>query len=193
MRLGIRTILQAQVDMQLVVEAETFEAGMRIAEHQDLDVVILPLRLEGKTVGLELCRSIKSMERPPRVLMYTAFSSPREALLAYLFGADSLLSKNTPMEYLLAAIQSTAKNQEIWEPDPFTRSQTDELRETLESADLTNREEEILSLLLMRHTNLSIADALQIEVSTVKTHVSRILRKMGFETREGLLRNEEMR
>ena len=107
-RLGLSTVLNAQDDLEVVAEAASSAEAMTAVHELTPDLVILPLRLGGVNDGLELCREIKSVDVGPRVMMYTSFTSPTDATLAFLSGADSYLTKDHPEGRLLETVRATA-------------------------------------------------------------------------------------
>lgn len=187
MRLGLLTFLRDRPGLVVAADLSSPDEALAALAADPPDLVLLPLRLHGLLLGPSVCRDLKALPDPPRVLMYTAFSSPSESSLAFLSGVDSLLSKTESEENLLHAIYATARGERIWQPEARTRPESEQLREQLIEANFTAREREVVGLVLERRSNAEIADELFIEVSTVKTHVSKILQKLGMPNREDLL------
>ena len=185
LRLGMAVLFRTQSDMTVVAEASTREAAVAAAD-MGVDLVLVPIRLSGSMEGLEVCQALKRLGRPPLVLMYTSFSSPSDSSLAFLAGADSFLSKANSEHDLLEAVRATANGERVWRPDPLMQEQALLMKSTLEHTSFTSREREVLVLLLQRYSNPEISKVLCIEVSTVKTHVTRVLQKLGLASREAL-------
>lgn len=185
-RLGLRTVVDAQSDMEVVGEADS--AAEALAATRDLtpDLVILPLRLDGELRGIELCRELKSTDPAPRVLIYTSYNSAEDASASFLSGADSFVHKREDSARLLDTIRTTADGRRTWLLGAETSDESDRLRAAVERSGLTEREREVLGFMLQRFTNAEIAKELFIELPTVKTHVSNILAKLGVRSRQEL-------
>jgi two-component system, NarL family, response regulator DevR len=183
--LGLRTVVTAQPDMRLVAEAETAAAVLELTTRLHPDLVVLPLRLEGELKGVELCREIKSAGSA-RVLIYTSFNSGQDVSACMLSGADSFVHKGEDSARLLATIRATAAGRRVWLPGGQHKDRSDRVRRLLESSGLTRREQEVLGFMLQRCTNAQIAHELFVELPTVKTHVSSVLRKLGLRSRQEL-------
>jgi len=185
-RLGLVTVLRAQEDVADVSEWESVSGA---ADHVDAfrsDLVVLPLRLDGWLSGIELCRDIKRSSGA-RVLIYTSFNDAEDASAAYLSGADSFVHKGTTTATFLEAVRKTSRGWRVWALADEADAKGARLRAQLGHADLTVREREVLGFMLQRFSNNEIARELQIEITTVKTHVSHVLQKLGMTSRSDLL------
>ncbi|UYM04710.1 response regulator transcription factor [Solicola gregarius] len=185
-RLGLKTVVDAQPDMEVVGEADTVGGALAAARELAPDLVILPLRLDGDLRGIELCRELKGLQPAPRVLIYTSYNSAEDASASFLSGADSFVHKREDSARLLDTIRTTAEGRRTWLLGAETSDETDRLRAAVERSGLTEREREVLGFMLQRFTNTEIAKELFIEVPTVKTHVSSILAKLGLRSRQDL-------
>lgn len=185
-RLGLATVLGAHEDLSVVAEATDSGAALAAVADTSPDLVILPLRLGGVRDGLELCREIKSVERGPRVMMYTSYTSHSDATLAFLSGADSFLTKDHPEGRLVETVRATARGSRVWNVTTDTRVSARGLEERVQRTALTAREQEVLGFMLQRYTNSEIAKELFVGVPTVKTHVSNVLQKLGIDSRRAL-------
>lgn len=186
LRLGLATLLNAQEDLTVVAEAASVSETFTALEQQRPDLVVLPLRLEGDSAGLELCREIKSLEDAPSVLMYTSFTGASDATLAFLSGADSYLTKDHPESRLLETVRETARGQRVWRATAEAGASARSIESRVEESSLTSREQEVLGFMLQRFTNAEISRELFISIATVKTHVSNVLQKLGLERRMDL-------
>lgn len=186
-RLGVSVVVEAQHDLCVIGEADDATVAIGAVVEQAPDLVILPLRLGGEPGGLELCREIKSMEHAPRVLMYTSYTSANEATLAFLSGADSYLTKDSPENRLLDTIRHTLAGGRVWSSGGENERNAESLKLDLDEARLTSREREVLGFMLQRFSNAEIARELFISLPTVKTHVSNVLQKLGVKSRRDLL------
>ncbi|KIP51650.1 hypothetical protein SD72_14190 [Leucobacter komagatae] len=185
-RLGLATVLGAHDDLGVVAEAADPETAMEAVAKTSPDLVILPLRLGGVRGGLELCRELKSLERGPRVMMYTSYTGHTDAMLAFLSGADSFLTKDHPEGRLVETVRATGRGNRVWNDTADTGASARNIEERVRGAALTGREQEVLGFMLQRFTNADIARELFVGVPTVKTHVSNVLQKLGIESRKAL-------
>lgn len=185
-RLGLATVVNAQDDLTVVAEAESAAQALSVISAANPSLVILPLRLGGAEGGLELCREIKSLGDAPPVLMYTSFTAPSDATLAFMSGADSFLTKDHPETRLLDTIRATAAGQKVWTASAEAARDARVLDGHVRDSLLTSREKEVLGFMLQRYTNAEIARELFISLPTVKTHVSNVLQKLGIESRKAL-------
>lgn len=185
-RLGLKTAISAQPDMQVVGEAASAEQALAHLKEWAPMLVILPLRLEGELKGVELCREVKSSKDAPQVLIYTSYNSREDASTSFLSGADSFVHKGEETGNLLESIRATSTGHRVWLLGIETNDQMENLAKSVETSGLTRRENEVLGFMLQRFTNAQIANELFIELPTVKTHVSGILNKLGLRNRQEL-------
>ena len=182
---GLRHLLDAQPDLDVAGEAATADAARRLVRGVEPDLIVLPVRLDGdRLAGIELCRHLRSTTTA-KALVYTSFTDAEDVQAAVLAGADGLVGKAASPDDLLAAMRAILRGGRVWQPgpDPERHSSTTAL---LDHEQLTDREREVLRLMLDHFTNAQIADALTIEVTTVKTHVRSLLRKLEMGSRREL-------
>jgi len=183
-RCGLRTLL-ADTDVEIVAEVGTGEAAVRYAMENEVDVVMLDIRMpEGD--GLTALGRIK-LEKPDMpVLMLSTFDNPTYIARAVALGASGYLLKDCSRDQLLEAIRVSASGGSAWTRDELRRV-TGALATPRLAADvevpLTQRESEVLRQLAYGLTNKEIAQALHISYETVKEHVQHILRKIGVSDR----------
>ncbi|SFC98270.1 response regulator [Streptomyces aidingensis] len=183
-RLGLRTVIETQADLRVVAEAASAAEALRLARERRPELVVLALRLEGAFQGAEICRSVKRLPQPPPVLVYTAYNAPEQVTASFFAGADGFLYKGGSSASLLTAIRAVRQGQRVWQP--LTGEVPGGPGPEAAPA-LTAREREVLGLMLLHRSNRQIADALHLELSTVKSHVRGVLRKLGIATRRELL------
>lgn len=187
-RLGSRVLLQEMDDTMVVGECEKTEDAIPCTEKLDPDLVVLDLGLEGGLSPLEVCRGLKSLPYPPRVLIYTGGNSREEVAAASLAGADGYLYKGPGCGQKLPEVaRRVCEGQRDWLLGPSRGESSADLKAIIDGADLTRREQEVLTLVMERFTNPEIAGKLHLSQNTVKTHVARSLRKLGFKNRRELL------
>jgi DNA-binding NarL/FixJ family response regulator len=192
-RMGIRAILQAQPDIEVVGEAEDGQAGVERSHRLRPDVVLMDVRMPVLD-GLAATRALLGPERPaghtPRVLMLTTFDLDDYIYAALQAGASGFLLKDSESEELVRAVRVVAGGEALLAPN-ITRRLIENFvdarpqRPTGATAlnGLTDREREVLRLIALGLSNTEIAASLFIAEPTTKTHVSRILRKLGLRDR----------
>jgi DNA-binding NarL/FixJ family response regulator len=138
--------------------------------------------------GLEATRRLLAEPAPPRVLVLTTFDLDTYVYEALRAGASAFLVKDAPPEQLVAAVRAVAAGEELFAPSvlrrlvaAYVREPPDDAAEVL--APLTDRERDVLREMAAGLTNAEIAAALFLSPATVKTHVTRILTKLGLRDR----------
>jgi DNA-binding NarL/FixJ family response regulator len=189
-RTGFRMVLDAQPDMTVVGEASDGVAATELARRQPADVVIMDARMP-RLDGVAATRQIRAAGDRPRVLMLTTFDLDEYAFAALKAGASGFLLKDVPPEELLFAIRAVHSGDAVVAPST-TRRLIDQFAPMLPAgaaaaapglADLTDREHEVLILVAQGLSNCEIAQRLFVSEATVKTHVGRILAKLGLRDR----------
>lgn len=185
-RLGLRYLIDAQSDLHVLAEARTAEEAVDLSSRHHPDLVVLPLRIGGQLKGVELCRELVALEHRPRVLIYTSYNAPEDASASFLSGAHSFVHKSEEAGQLIMAIHGTLAGRHLWLLGNEQSDAAAHLDHHVQTAGLTKREREVLGWMLQRFTNAQIAKELFIELPTVKTHVRRILAKLGVSNRREL-------
>ena len=191
-RAGFRMVLDAQDDMTVVGEAGNGEEALRLLRTVDCDVVVMDIRMPVLD-GVEATRRVCAAGDTPRVLVLTTFDTEADAFAALQAGASGFLLKNVPPEEMLTAIRVVASGDSVVAPS-ITRRLLDRFAGQLVPrhggdttvkavADLTEREREVLLLVAQGRSNAEIAAELYVAEATVKTHVGRILTKLGLRDR----------
>lgn len=189
MRLGIRIMLQGLESVEVISEASEAKEALELAESSSPDLVILDPELYGEAGDLKVCRKLKSLENPPRVLIYSAHSSREEVAEASLAGADSYLCKRLRREWLTEVVERTGQGQRMWLLCDEEGGFESEIKNRLEEAELTARQKEIANLAMHRLSNEEIAAELHVSLNTVKTHIKNILRELDLGSRQELFRH----
>jgi DNA-binding NarL/FixJ family response regulator len=188
-RAGFRMVLDAQPDMRVVGEAADGLAAIDLARRLHADVMIMDARMP-RLDGVEATRRIRRDGDLPRVLMLTTFDLDEYAFAALKSGASGFLLKDVPPEELLFAIRAVHSGDSVVAPST-TRRLIDQFAALLpggeagpdQLAELTEREREVLTLVAQGLSNAEIAQRLFVSEATVKTHVGRVLAKLGLRDR----------
>jgi DNA-binding NarL/FixJ family response regulator len=183
-RSGLRAML-ADSDVDVVAEVGTGDAAVKFALENDVDVVLLDIRMPDGD-GLTALGRIKLDKPDLPILMLSTFDNPTYIARSVALGASGYLLKGSSREELIKAIKSAAAGESAWTRDELRRV-TGALATPRLAADvevpLTQRESEVLRQLAYGLTNKEIAQALHISYETVKEHVQHILRKIGVSDR----------
>jgi DNA-binding NarL/FixJ family response regulator len=185
MRAGFRTILEAQGDIAVVAEAGDGEAAIEAAQRTHPDVVLMDIRMP-RMDGIEATRRMHDQ----RVIILTTFDHDEYIVEGLRAGASGFLLKDAPPEELIRAVRVVAAGDAMLAPD-VTRRLLDRVAARLptvrarpsEIDELTDRERDVLQLVARGRSNSEIAQRLHVSETTVKTHVSHVLEKLGLRDR----------
>jgi DNA-binding NarL/FixJ family response regulator len=187
-RTGFRMILSAEPGMRVVGEAEDGARAVELARALRPDVVLMDIRMPVMD-GIEATRRILADGEAPRVLVLTTFDLDEYVFAAVRAGASGFLLKDSPPEALVDAVRVVAAGDALLAPSVTRRlidrfAATDpEPTGTAAMDALTEREREVLALVARGLSNAEIAGRLVVSETTVKTHVSRVLGKLGLRDR----------
>lgn len=187
-RTGLAMIIDASEDMRVVAEAGDGEQALNVLSRVAADVVLMDIRMP-RMDGVEATRRVVSLSRPPKVIVLTTFDVDDYAYAALRAGASGFLLKDAKAEEVLAAIRNVYAGDAVIAPsttrrllDHFTSSRPRPVDDAA-IADLTEREREVLVEIARGFTNSEIASRLYMSEATVKTHIGRILSKLGLRDR----------
>jgi DNA-binding NarL/FixJ family response regulator len=186
MRDAFRTILDAAA-ITVVGEAGDGDAAVALARRERPDVVLMDVRMPGRD-GIGATAEIVACEAAVRVLVLTTFDDDDALYGALGAGASGFLLKNSTPEEIVAAVQRVAHGDAVLDPKVagrvFARFAAGPPRDDPTRLELlTEREKDVLSLMARGLTNAEIAAVLGVGDATVKTHVSRVLMKLGLRDR----------
>ncbi|HTE64626.1 MAG TPA: response regulator transcription factor [Solirubrobacteraceae bacterium] len=186
-RAGFAALLDTQPDLTVVATASDGAAAVRVCREQRPDVVLMDVRMPVMD-GIAATRELTADGAPPRILMLTTFDLDEHVYDALVAGASGFLLKDATAERLFDAVRVVAAGDALLAPSvtrrligEFARLRPRPALPTL--AELTPRETEVLRLVAEGLSNAEIAARLVVGEETVKTHVSRMLRKLGLRDR----------
>jgi DNA-binding NarL/FixJ family response regulator len=188
-RVGLRKILEVEPDLDVVGEASDGDQAVRAAARLRPDVVLMDIRMPVLD-GIGATRAIVGERETTRVLMLTTFGLDSYVYDALRAGASGFMLKDAPPEEIVAAVRIVARGEALLAPavtrgviEEFSRTPARRADASAELRDLTPREREVLDLLVRGLSNTEICRALVISDATAKTHVARILQKLGLRDR----------
>jgi DNA-binding NarL/FixJ family response regulator len=197
LRRGFRMILEAEDGLAVTGEAGDGAEAVELARRVKPDVVLMDIRMPG-TDGIEATRRITDAQPDVRVLVLTTFDLDEYAFGALRAGASGFLLKDVRPHELVAAVRTVASGDAVVSPR-VTRRLLEEYAQQLPVADasvspgqadrypqlasLTEREREVLAVVAQGLSNTEIAASLFVSETTVKSHVGRILAKLGLRDR----------
>ncbi|MPV38283.1 response regulator [Georgenia subflava] len=189
-RAGFAMVIGSQPDMDVVIEAGDGAQALRLLGSHDVDVVLMDVRMPTMD-GLDATARLTSGAAPtgsaPRVIILTTFDLDEYVLQAIKAGASGFLLKDAPPEEMLAAIRTVHRGDAVIAPSS-TRRLIEHLAGVLPDEQkaspavlesLTDREREVLVLMARGRSNTEIGADLFVAEATVKTHVGRVLAKLG--------------
>jgi two-component system, NarL family, response regulator NreC len=189
-RTGLRLMLDAEADFEVVGEAGDARAAVFEVRAQKPDVILLDVVMPGES-GIEALPKLKHEAPAARVLVLSMQDDPRYVREAFAAGADGYVLKEAADAEVVAAVRQIAAGARYVHPALGARLVTAEAaEEAMQSANpLSGREEEVLRLLALGHTNQEIAGQLFISVRTAETHRAHIMQKLGLASRAELVRH----
>jgi len=187
-RKGVRSLLELADDMEVIAEAPDGVEAIRTIPEIVPDVVLLDMRMPGKS-GLDVLEQLSADGTLPPTIILTTFDDDEMVLAGIRAGAKGFLLKDVSLEELVAAIRTVAQGGSMVKPAVTQRllQGLQNMHTDFSSLDrpdpLTDRETEILRLMAGGYSNKEIANSLGVAEGTVKNHVSNILSKMGVRDR----------
>ncbi|MFD5860184.1 response regulator transcription factor [Streptomyces chartreusis] len=186
-RAGLRAVLEAQPDIEVVGEAADGAAVIPLVRQLRPDVIAMDVRMP-LLDGIEATRAVlRTVDKPPKILVVTTFENDEYVYEALRAGADGFLLKRARPAEIVHAVRLVAEGESLLFPASVRQLAAqygDEggnraARAQLERARLTEREAEVLRLMARGLSNAEIAARLVVGTETVKSHVSAVLAKLG--------------
>jgi DNA-binding NarL/FixJ family response regulator len=189
-RSGIRMILEGEPDMQVVGEAASGQQAFELVQREPVDVLLMDVRMPGED-GISATRRILAQPDPTRVLMLTTFDLDQYVYDALSAGASGFLLKDMSGEDIVTAVRQAARGSDTLLAPAVTRrliqrfagSRPVARSSAAELSTLTHREMDVLRDVARGMSNAEIAAHLFVAETTVKTHVARLLMKLGLRDR----------
>jgi two-component system, NarL family, response regulator DevR len=181
-RQGLRALLEAEEDIEVIAEADTGRSAVSLAGVHQPDVVVMDVRMPGGS-GVEACRAIRDERPDAQVIMLTSFSDDEALFNSIMAGAAGFVLKQIRGRDLIDAIRTVGGGKSLLDPD-VTKRVLERLRKAKfderdpKLARLSPQEERILDMVGEGMTNREIAERIHLSDKTVKNYVSTILQKL---------------
>jgi two-component system NarL family response regulator len=172
-RQGFAALLGTMPDMQVVAEAESGEQAVALYRQHHPDITLMDLRMAHGN-GVEAIQTIRSADPQARIIVLTTFDGDEDIFRALQAGARGYLLKGSDIDELVSAIHAVHSGKSRI-PAPVA----ERLAERMSNPALTERETDVLKLIVGGNSNKEIASALFISEATVKTHINNLLGKLG--------------
>ena len=188
-RSGLRRVLEAEPDIEVVGEAADVERAIFEAIENQPDVVLMDITMPGRS-GIEGMPAVLQAVPEAKVLILSMQDDPRYVRDAFDAGASGYVLKEAADTEVVAAVRAVAAGQQYINPTLGARlvAADAEARRRAEADPLSGREREVLRLLALGHTNQEIAKTLFISVRTAETHRMHIMQKLRLSNRAELVR-----
>ena len=189
LRAGLRRVLDAEEDMEVVGEAESADRAVFEALATKPDVVVMDVVMPGKS-GIEGMPAVLQAVPDAKVLVLSMQDDPRYVREAFEVGASGYVLKEAADTEVVGAVRAVAGGERYVHPTLGARlvAAEAEERKRAEADPLSEREREVLRLLALGHTNQEIAKMLYISVRTAETHRAHIMQKLRLSSRAELVR-----
>ena len=183
-RAGVRKLLELDGRFTVLAEAGTAADAVAAAEAAQPEIVVMDVRLPDRS-GIEACREIRAMRPETKVIMLTSYPDEEAVIASVMAGASGYLLKELNENALIRGLLIVAQGGSLLDPELVARM-VSALRNTSRQSGLeqiSDQEQQILSLIAEGHTNREIGEALYLSENTVKNYVSRLLEKLGVSRR----------
>ena len=190
LRYGFRLLLEGEDDLEIVAEAANGQEAVELAARTSPDVILMDVRMPVMD-GIEATRTICASGSCSKVIILTTFDLDEYAFSGLQAGASAFLLKDVDPEELIRAVRVVAEGESVVAPRVTSRLLEEFVRrpsapEAMDPGvldDLTPREIEVLEAIASGCSNAEIAERLFVSEATVKTHVGRVLSKLGLRDR----------
>lgn len=188
---GIRSLLEDEIGFTIVAEAENGKQALELCGDRNIDLAIMDINMPVMN-GIEATEQIKEQHPEIKVLALTMMDENQHIRQMIEAGASGYILKNSDKDELLEAITAILEGRHYFSNDTVRQVMMDlvksgEQSQKSDPADLTDREKEVLELIVKEHTNQEIADKLYISIRTVDSHRRNLLQKTGAKNTAGLV------
>lgn len=185
-RKGIRALLESKEGFEIVGEAGSVAEAIADAPPSKPDVIMMDVRL-GDGTGIEACREIRSQDPSIRVIMLTSYSDDKALFDSIMAGADGYLLKQVDSASLVSAINKVGNGESLLDP-AVTHTVLDRMKELIsrpadDDSELSQQEENVLTLIADGKTNREIGEDMSLSEKTIKNYVTSILGKLNLNRR----------
>lgn len=177
-RAGLRGMLAAESDIEVIAEAGSGAEAAALATNHRPDVILMDLRMPHGD-GVEAISQLRASGSPARIIVLTTYDTDSDIIRAVEAGATGYLLKDTPRTDLVQAIRAAARGETVLAPIVAGRLVTRVRSRGPQPEALSARETEVLALVARGLTNAAIGRALFVSEATVKTHLTRACAKLG--------------
>jgi DNA-binding NarL/FixJ family response regulator len=187
-RAGLRTILDTEPGLIVTGEAADGESAIGLVSDLRPDVVLLDVRMPGMD-GITTAGRLRALPAPPKIIVLTTYDLDEYVYRALKGGASGFLLKDAPADRLITAVHAAVRDEAIFAPEVTRRLVETYIQARPRPApprgaqDLTRRESDVWRLLAQGMSNAEIARTLGVGDATAKTHVARLLTKLGVRDR----------
>jgi DNA-binding NarL/FixJ family response regulator len=186
-REGLRLLVNAQTDMEVVAEASDGGNALARADEVKPDVVVLDLTMPGMS-GLAAARALKGTSPPTPVVALTRHDDDAYVQELLRAGASAYILKQSASAELLHAIRVAAAGGRYLDPGLPPAAHARDPRRRANTPPVTERETEVLRMMAVGHSNKDIATSMEISVKTVEVHKANAMRKLGLQGRTDVVR-----
>lgn len=173
----------SEMHVRAIGEFGTGEEALAFIEKAKPDLVVLALNLVGEMDGIETLARIKELEGAPLVLVFTAHNTNDDVVSCMNAGADGFVHKEAEKEDFLECFERVSSGMPAWRPGENPDRSRTRIHTTPTGEKLTQRQREVLALVLRRYSNEEIAEALGIQIQTAKNHVRAVFWKLPYRNR----------
>ena len=171
-RLGLRSLLQAEPEIEIVGEAATGEEGLQVVHATQPDIVVLDYAMPGLS-GLEITATLRKKHPEIRIILLTASRSESVLSEALDFGAHGVILKQDASSQLVEAVQTVCNDEKM-----ISSGILPLLEKASALKELTKRERQILRMIASGYRNREISEELSISIKTVDSHRTNLMRKL---------------
>lgn len=191
-RQGVRLILEAEPDLQVVAQAADGAEAVQLLRQEEVDLAVLDVAMPRMT-GLQAAREISRRRNSPKILMLSMYDNEQYFFESLKAGASGYVLKSVADQDLVQACRAAMRGEPFLYPgvtSTLVRNYLERVRrgERVQAGGLTPRENEVIKLIAEGHPSTEIAEALAISLKTVERHRSNILAKLGMRDRTQLTR-----